>query len=1131
MSTAPNEATIAQIDAARPQASTWLSANAGSGKTRVLTDRVARLLLEGVDPQNILCLTYTKAAASEMQNRLLKRLGAWAMKPDAALKTELAELGTSPGASESYYSNARRLFAKAIETPGGLRIQTIHSFCASLLRRFPLEAGVTPQFTELDERTSAQLRARIVDEMSESHEATLMLDVLARLGGNDFEKFTASIVSNKAKFANELTREELCERFGIPANFSRESLLAEVFLGGETELIAQMLPVVAKGKPNDIKLLYPKLASIDGTDVANLKRLESALLTGGGTKPPFRAKLSDYASQDTRNALDHLAPQIEALILRVEAARPRRIALATVESTCALHAFARAFLARYTATKEARGWLDFDDLILKTLALLTNPQVAEWVLYRLDGGIDHILVDEAQDTSPAQWAVIEELAREITSGQGAQGEKPRTIFVVGDKKQSIYSFQGANATEFDRMQTAFQEKLSLHEEPLHNRNLAYSFRSSPAILNTVDAVFEQRGESGFAPEEKHIAFHRTMPGRVDIWPPVPKGPKADDLPWYEPFDLLTPDDPVAILAAQIARNLRQMIDANTLIPTETTNGQWQARPLHEGDILILLQRRSALFHEIIRACKSEGLKVAGADRLKIGEQIAVKDITALLRFLATQEDDLSLAAALRSPLFGWSEQELFTLASKRKGYLWEALRAETETHGETLAILNDLRRVTDFLRPYDLIERLLTKHKGRQNILARLGYEAEDAVDAFLTQALKYEHSAVPSLTGFLSWLESDDPEIKRQIEAGGQRIRVMTVHGSKGLEAPVVIMPDTADRKNEFKGQILPLDDTIAYKHSKDDMPPLIQAAVSTALAAQQAERERLLYVAMTRAEKWLIIAAAGEVKTTDSWYHTISTAAQTLPFVAVNTPDQIIQRLETGDWSALSHTPAASVTDQPFTLPAYLTSDRPAPPGAPRPKSISASALPGAKALASQTGKEKEAAKRYGTKVHLLLEHLPKATPAVRANLAETLLASFDTPSENSAVLAEIETVLARPELAQLFAEETLSEVALTAPSATLGQRLHGTVDKLLVREGHVLAVDFKTNAAVPPRPEDTPLGILRQMGAYSEALALIYPDHQVQTAILWTKTADLMTLPQDLVRKAYQDTRYLDDLPPAS
>ena len=1130
MSARPNDATIAQIDAARPDASTWLSANAGSGKTRVLTDRVARLLLEDVDPQNILCLTYTKAAASEMQNRLLKRLGTWAMKSNTELEQELAELGAAVGADPSYYKNARRLFAKAIETPGGLRIQTIHSFCASLLRRFPLEAGVTPQFTELDDRSSAQLREQVADDLATSSEGKLLLDMISHLGGNEFEKFTASIVSNKAKFAQELTRADVCKTFNIPADLTQDKLLSEVFLGGEVELIAQILPFLAASEKVSDNRAHDKLATVKGPSLGALLTFESAFLTSSG-KNPFSAKLTSYATNDTRELYSHLAPQIEALILRVEAARPRRVALAAAQSTLALHAFARAFLARYDATKQSRGWLDFDDLILKTKALLTNPQVAEWVLYRLDGGIDHILVDEAQDTSPEQWAVIEELAREITSGQGAQAEKPRTIFVVGDKKQSIYSFQGADAAEFGRMQNLFQDKLSLHEKPLHNRNLAYSFRSASAILNTVDAVFEEQDGAGFEADARHIAFHETMPGRVDIWPIVEKNDKAEYPLWFDPLDILTPDDPVSVLAAKIASSIKQMIDSKALIPTKHTDGTWQARPIHEGDVLILLQRRSDLFHEIIRACKLVGLEVAGADRLRIGEQIAVKDITALLKFLATQEDDLSLAAVLRSPLFGWSEQELFTLAANRKGYLWEALRSETVTHSATLEILNDLRRVTDFLRPYDLIERILTRHKGRQNILARLGYEAEDALDAFLTQALNYERASVPSLTGFLSWLESDDPEIKRQTEAAGKRIRVMTVHGSKGLEAPIVIMPDTADRKNEFRGQIVGVEGTALYKQSKDDAPAVLQDAVDQQIAAQQAERERLLYVSMTRAEKWLIIAAAGEAKSGgNSWYESVSNAVQKLPFEPVSHDGQIIQRLESGDWTALiDHSQSDLPQDAQIPLEPQFTKS--APDGPSRPQTCSASKLPGAKALAGSDGLDETSAMRFGTKVHLLLEHLPSVSPAERAMLAQGLLSDFDEKEENAAVCAEVETVLSNKDLAPLFAEDALSEVALSAPSATLGKRLHGIIDKLILSEDRVLAVDFKTNATVPEAPQDTPLGILRQMGAYSEALALIYPNRKIETAILWTKTASLMTLPQDIVMKAYQDTTYLDDLPPTT
>ncbi len=1128
MSATLSKASLKQIDAAEPQRSTWLSANAGSGKTRVLTNRVARLLLEGTDPQNILCLTYTKAAASEMQNRLFSRLGSWAMMEKGALSEELHDLGVSHGADPAFLAQARRLFAQAIETPGGLRIQTIHSFCSSLLRRFPREAMVTPGFTELDDRSAAQLRERVADDMSVGEDRALLFEMIKVLGGNDFEKFTAEIVSKKASFENELSPSDAKALFGLAPEDTQERIVSEVFLGGEGELLKELARHLLSGNDNATdQSAASKLVALDRLDASALPVLEGIFLFGAGAQSPFGAKVGKFPTQKSLKQIPELTgltPQVEALMLRIEAARPKRIALAAANSAATLNAFARAFIARYNTAKEARGWLDFDDLINKTKTLLTDPQVAQWVLYRLDGGIDHILVDEAQDTAPEQWAVIEQLAQEITSGQGARENRQRTIFAVGDKKQSIYSFQGADSTEFERMREVFDKKLAHHEAQLHRASLDFSFRSSPAILELVDTVFNAHAASGFS-QEKHIAFHADMPGRVDIWEPIAEADKAQDREWHDPVDIVSPGDPVVQLAERIAAQIKAMIDAGTLLPTKQKDGKWQARPVHEGDFLILLQRRKELFHEIIRACKKEGLEIAGADRLHINEELAVKDLTALLNFLETPEDDLSLAAVLRSPLFGWTEQELYTLAAHRgPAYLWTALRDAREAHPETLSILDDLRSQADFLRPFELIDRMLTRHNGRKRILARLGHEAEEAVDAFLNLALAYERSAVPSLTGFLSWLASDDPEVKRQVESAGKRIRVMTVHGAKGLEAPIVIMPETMNREPPPMGQVLPHESGAFYAAAKEARPPAIAAVHDAAVTRLLEERLRLLYVSMTRAEKWLIIAAAGKTDPDKSWYHDISEAAAQLGFEMVQDHGQSFRRIERGDWSALSREPGESdsafdVTLEPFFHTASPTPARPE-------KAKSASELPGAKALGSDRTQDRDKAKAYGTMVHLLLEHLPAHDPDKWSDIAGNLLASFGDDAPLAKALAEARAVLRAPELQHLFAAGALSEVAVTAPSQTLGARLHGTIDKLLIGDDKITVIDFKTNPTIPDAPSDCPIGILRQMGAYIEALKQIYPDHEIEAQVLWTHAPKLMSLPHDLVITAYERTPYLDD-----
>jgi ATP-dependent helicase/nuclease subunit A len=1114
-----DDATQRQVDAARPDKSTWLAANAGSGKTRVLTDRVARLLLDGVSPQHILCLTYTKAAATEMQNRLFKRLGEWAMLPDADLRKALSDLGIEGGVGSERLRHARTLFARAIETPGGLKIQTIHSFCAALLRRFPLEAGVSPQFTEMEDRDAALLRAQVIETLAEGPGRDVLARMALQYSGQTMEGLTASVVGHADQFAQPQSREDLAGQLGLPAGYTADQLLREVFLGSEMEILDRLRAAAAGGSTTDQKLAA-KLSAITGPDMASLAILEDVFLTGASAKEPFSAKIGKVPTKGTQATLGDLMPEVDALMGRVETARDRRLALDALDRTMVLYDFAALFLPAYARAKTLRGAMDFDDLILRTRNLLTDRSVSAWVLYRLDGGIDHILVDEAQDTSPVQWQVIQALAREFTSGEGAQDGKLRTIFVVGDKKQSIYSFQGADPSGFDRMRDEFDDRLTALGTPLQRMALAHSFRSSPAILTLVDKVFEGRDASGFSPEERHVAFQDALPGRVDLWPHIEKTDNADDGDWDDPVDLPGEQDHDVVLAERIAGAIADMVAQEMPLPL----GPGRARPVQPGDVLILVRRRRRLFHEIIRACKARDLPIAGADRLRIGGELAVKDLTALMSFLATPEDDLSLAAVLKSPLFGWSEQELFDLAHRRTSTnLWPALQGRSDHEG-TRAILHDLRDHAEFLRPYELLERTLTRHGGRKRLMARLGTEAQDGIDALLDQALSYEQSQVPSLTGFLVWLQGDDPEVKRQMESAGSRIRVMTVHGSKGLEAPIVFLPETQNRKEELRGDILSDQSRAWWNVSKASAPRYLTQLREAALEKQREESDRLLYVAMTRAEKWLIVAAAGDLGSNgDTWYDRTRDAMASLGARDQDFTGGPGLRLETGDWSDLAMEPAPDTTTYDPELPEWASFSAPRPD--PDAETRSPSDLGGAKALPGEAGLDEEAAKRRGRQVHRLLEHLPSIHPDGWTDHAAELLE--DGPDgafgeELSLLTAEAQKVLTAPHLSDLFGTEALEEVSLTATLAELdGDRIHGTIDRLIVAPDRVLAVDFKTNAIVPESIAQVPDGLLRQMGAYAAALAQIYPDRRVETALLWTRTATLMMLPHDVVTAALRDT----------
>ncbi len=1115
-------ATQAQIDAAAPGESTWLSANAGSGKTRVLTDRVARLLLDGVDPQNILCLTYTKAAASEMQNRLFKRLGAWAMMPDPALRAGLAELGVDGTIDPQRLNVARTLFALAIETPGGLKIQTIHSFCAGLLRRFPLEAAVSPQFTEMENRAAELLRVEVVEEIARGPDARLVDGIARYLSDVNLARFTAAIASKGDLFLTMPERGVLATVFGLSGNATRAQAFDMAIGGDEAGLVADIVAGFA-----DQSATYQKfaaeLATVDlqSPQQSDLDKLFGLFLYATDKT----SKSRNFPQRNHGKAVEAAASFIDDLhgwMDRTEAAYHHLLALAALERTTTLYAFATRFVPAYRARKALSAKVDFDDLIGKARALLSDPRVADWVLYKLDGGIDHILVDEAQDTSPAQWDVVRLLAGEFAAGEGAQPDRKRTIFVVGDKKQSIYSFQGADPEGFDRMYGHFSGELGRVATELFDRKLEYSFRSAAEILRVVDMTFTGEKADGLEKAVFHRAFKKNMPGRVDLWPVIPKTEAAKPGPddWWQPLDQVGEQHHSVLLAHRIATEIQRMIAQETIPVEDGTTGTYQRRPITPGDFLILVRgRKSGLFSEIIRACKKADLAIAGADVLKIGDELAVRDIAALLRFLALPEDDLSLACALRSPLFNWSEQQIFTLAHRRpdKAYLWQSLRDQTDLHGPTLAILNDLRGQADFLRPYDLIARILTRHGGRKALLARLGDEAEDGIDALLAQALVYEAGEVPSLTGFLEWLDSDEVTVKRQMDAAGDRIRVMTVHGAKGLEAPIVILPDTAKPREDVRDELLPAGDHLIWKPTKPEMPPAVLEIREQMLARDARERRRLLYVAMTRAEKWLIVAAAGDVGETDqSAYGMVEQGVEAAGAVTVTLPFGPVRRVAERDFERLALIIPPEPPVQIVNVPVFGTVT----PWGPADRTIAPTALGGDKVLPGDaTGGEADAAKARGSMLHSLMEHLPLWPVADRPRIGQALIdAAPDDLGDTTGLLDDALRLLVAPHLAHLFGPNTLAEVDISATLSEIGgARLHGSIDRLIIAPDRILAIDFKSNRLVPATAAQTPEGILRQMGAYRAALAQIYGDRTVEVAILWTATAELMPLAASLTQTA--------------
>jgi len=1113
-----------QIIASSPEASTWLSANAGSGKTKVLTDRVARLLLDNVSPQRILCLTYTKAAANEMQNRLFARLGKWSMMSDIRLTENLQLLGLSQSKiTKEKLSIARRLFAQAIETPGGLKIQTIHSFCSSLLRRFSLEAQVSPSFSEMDDRMGKNLRSEVLEEMAENNTA-LLKQFISYFSGQNIDDILKEIIKYKEYFINVSDLKRVKKDFNIPEQIEELSDTVNIlFQDGEYEWLHDSINILME-QSQSMRDLAKRLSRIDfkKPQLADVDLIfDCFLFRKDGLHLPD-AKHKSVPTAKAKIALGDRLLQFQNFMTLAANTRDMQLKILGFKKTSALHNFSKLFIDKIETRKALKSWLDFDDLIIKTIALLKNSSFASYILYLLDGGIDHILIDEAQDNSPKQWEVIRLLAEDFTSGKSARNNTCRTIFAVGDKKQSIYSFQGADPTSFDRMRNHFQNSMHLIGQELQPLSLLHSFRSSKPILELVDATFPISFLDTTDCEPSHIAFKEHLPGRVDLWDWIETNKDSYDTKWYDPIDTIGNEHHNVLLANKIANKIQEQILNGTISQTvdHGTSAENSVRNIKPGDFLILVQTRSTLFYELIRSCKKLNLPIAGADRLDITADLAVKDLISVLSFLTTPEDDLALAEVLRSPLCGLTENDLFNLANDRKGlYLYETLRAKRDAFPNVYEMLYDLRDQVDYLRPYELLERIFTRHNGRRNLIARLGLEVEDILDVFLDQAIAYEKTEVPSITGFVSWVSDNSSTIKRQFDSGTNKIRIMTIHGAKGLEAPIVILPDTGPIRNIISDELIINNDYPIWRQKSAEMPTTHKELIDKIKNHQISEKMRLLYVSITRAESWLIICGSGTLPQPEKpcWYQLIESGLSKLNS-ELNTTDTG-QRVSFLDWPDEVKREEPSQQNIELEVPKWLKT--PAPADLKFQNAITPSALELNKLLeTSNSYHSTHQQLTRGTALHLLLEHLPAEPKVSRNDRARQLLSTLDSITVEE-LISKVEKILCNPDFSYIFDKNSFSEISLSAKLETLnGQKVIGKIDRLIVNENRILAVDFKSNVVVPKNLNEVPIALIAQMGAYQESLRAIFPNKEIQTAILWTENEFLQELDPTIVKEAFNN-----------
>ncbi|MEQ1687819.1 MAG: UvrD-helicase domain-containing protein, partial [Sphingopyxis sp.] len=1056
---------------------------------------------------------------------------------DKQLQQQLYAIHARCHLDKDMLATARKLFAGVIDSPGGgLAIQTIHSFCQSILSSFPEEAGLAPGFRALEDREIAELQRDVLSDLISHADARGELGFLERLralalalgdGPTQAYLFRCAAAHDALDALPAGIGPWLRVQFGLPSDITPEAWLAErcalsqADQGAIAELIAANCAWGTATGTKHANTLGDWLAADTMTRAATIDACLSALVTQKGEM------LAAYSNEKQCGGVKEAAERIADLLRSM---RDTARDIITSDRLADALEVGRHYARAYQKRKHRDGCVDYDDLITHTITLLSSQQ-QQWIRYKLDARIDHILVDEAQDTNARQWAIVEALASEFFAGAGAKDDVLRTLFVVGDTKQAIYGFQGTSPIFFEAERGRYRQAGRDADRPFSDVAIDTNYRSSPPILKLVDTMIAMVGAEQFGLDTarvSHEAFANTAPGSVTLWPLEPHGeptgePDTDEETDEEGWI----DSATRRIAGKIGRTVRHWIDHGN-----------DGAPVKASDVMILVRKRSDIAALIVSRLLANGVAVAGVDRLKLSSPIAVQDLLGAMRFALQPHDDLNLASLLVSPLIGWSHQDLidhgwrmddagdFPTSHGRPISLWQHLNRQLHL-GERLGPLRDLLNMAGYASPHGFLETLLSgPMQGRAKLLARLGNGALDPIEELVSQALTFESRDGVSLHRFLAWFDAGTGDIKREFEGSEDAVRVMTAHGAKGLQARIVILADAAGNPQGKR------DDVHLWQGDNGAIPLLAvkqeyrPAALAASVAAKQAEdmkeHNRLLYVAATRAERMLFVAGAlpAHGKLPDgNWYEALKAAAEALGAREENDPvwGSALTYAARGKEDAKSNKdgPVLPITT---AIPAWVRDPAPDEPRPLRPLAPSIREEKEALSVPQSPGVPvRDSAMARGTLVHTLFERLPDTPPDLRAAAALRWLAGRAPDAdlrEREAMVASVLAVLEDPAFADLFGPSSLAE----APFSALvdGRVIAGTVDRLLVNEREVRIIDYKSGRNIPERVEDIPLGYLKQMAAYVAALRVIFPAHRVSAALLFSEGPRLIALDDAVIEQ---------------
>lgn len=1108
-----------QIIASNPNYNIWLSANAGTGKTHVLINRLLRLILNNTQPDKIICITYTTAAATEIQNRIIEYAQKWIISSDEEiLKDFHAISGDNTTLSKQDFLLLREKLGLILDFPERLKIQTIHSFCQSILKSFPLEANIAPFFSVMDEIEKNELIDTAINStindftVNQEGEKSNLADAIYRLL-NNYSPFTIksnlkNLIYERIKISQTLSNypslyeysHYLSNVFELPSTNKQELVIdfAERNLA-RLEYLGKAYLQASKSHIHKSEIINEFLKN------KNFSTISPIFLTSElkNRETIINKKLSDNDDK-LKFIITNLQEDFQVLYDRIKS-------INLYNSTRDFLTIFQNVNSVFEELKKQKYLLDYDDLIEKTHQLFSNKNnlLREWILYKLDGGIDHILLDEAQDTNPHQWEVIKTITEEFFSSDETEGNH-RTLFVVGDEKQSIYSFQGADFRTFDQMKNFFKNKIEICEKiNFAEINLNLSFRSCPAILNIVDEVLQQDGIKNSVtinPEQNinHTAFRNKHFGYFEINPLIGEKKtkkKKDRISWELPteYEINNDENNKQLVAEKVVSKINKLIKDRRILPST-------GKEIQPKDFMILVRKRKGnqVIKEIISRLEQLGIAVSGMDRLNLKDNMAIQDLLSYAKFKLLPTDDLNLANLLKSPFFEITENELFQLSWDRKNLsLFDNLKIHANFNQRFKDILDNLSKTLSSSKNETALSfflRIIDEPNNRINFVNYYGHQINEIFDEFTNLIFHFESKNNNKLQSFISWIENNNSEIKRNQEAQKNEVRILTIHGSKGLQAPIVIMPDTTSSSKSKHSTIID-ENLILCGINKNSKNSISNSIINHLDTLETYEDKRLLYVALTRAKDEMYIYGdkSDQFEKEYCWYNIIKNAAKNICQTNENETLFLTNEEYLKDHSSKNHNIINSHTEN-FALPDFIKKNN---------KNDQANNSNLNFKLNNNTIKSSNKKIEKGLFIHKLLEILPSKNEDKWPQYIKIISKNYKlNDQEIESLSQEAINTIKKPEFSFIFQNESNLEETEICGYIENEKLIHRKIDKIINNnKNELIIIDYKTTDLNKQEAETLAKNHKKQLDEYEELLQNIYPKKEIKKAILFTYNNSLI------------------------